>query len=269
MLLDSWAIPCCMILSYFFLSRRYRWLQYAGVLLCLAGAGLLFKSDLEADHDYPAQDALRGDLYCILGATLYGVSNVLEEKLAHTYEITEIIGMLGLSGAIVSGIQLSILERKELSSMTWSGPVVGYLLMFDICLFCLYSCAPLLFRLSSATFFNMSLLTSDFYSLIVGLIIFNAKINFWYAGAFIATVAGIFVYNLRNAEELSAVKKASESENGPLEPSNSKASDAIESESSNANLINTSHAHDMSRTPPSTEYISLAIQDEPETIQQK
>jgi solute carrier family 35 protein F1/2 len=177
MLLDSWAIPCCMLLSYFLLKRRYRWLQYFGVFLCLAGAALLFKSDLEADHDYPAQDALRGDLFCILGATLYGVSNVLEEKLAATYDITEIIGMLGLVGALVSGIQLSVLERDELATMSWSGPVIGYLIMFDICLFCLYSCAPILFRLSSATFFNMSLLTSDFYSLIVGLFIFNAKVG--------------------------------------------------------------------------------------------
>ncbi|RKP22856.1 solute carrier family 35 member SLC35F1/F2/F6, partial [Syncephalis pseudoplumigaleata] len=176
MLLDSWAIPCCMILSYFMLRRRYRWLQYLGVLLCLAGAGLLFKSDMEADHDYAARDALRGDLYCILGATLYGISNVLEEKLATTYEITEVIGMLGLVGAITSGIQLSVLERNELATMTWSGPVIGYLVMFDLCMFCLYSCVPLLFRLSSATFFNMSLLTSDFYSLIVSLLMFNAKV---------------------------------------------------------------------------------------------
>ncbi|RKP06049.1 solute carrier family 35 member SLC35F1/F2/F6, partial [Thamnocephalis sphaerospora] len=196
MLLDSWAIPCCMILSYFMLKSRYRWLQYAGVALCLAGAGLLFKSDLEAGKEVPGSDILRGDLFCILGATLYGFSNVLEEKLAGQFELPEVIGMLGLFGSIVSGIQLAILEREALRTMPLDGAVVGYIIGFDICLFCLYSCAPILFRLSSATFFNLSLLTSDFYSLIVGLFVFNSQVNAWYSGAFVATVAGIIVYNL-------------------------------------------------------------------------
>jgi solute carrier family 35 protein F1/2 len=123
MLLDSWAIPVCMLLSFILLKYRYRWLQYLGVALCLAGAGLLFKSDLEAGKEVPGSDMLRGDLFCLLGATLYGVTNVLEEKLATDFEIPEVLGLLGLFGSIVSATQLVVLEREELETLAWDGAI--------------------------------------------------------------------------------------------------------------------------------------------------
>src|SRR5579871_4466498 len=40
-------------------------------------------------------------------------------------------------------------------------------------MFCLYTATPILFRLSSATFFNLSILTSDFYILIFAIYFFK------------------------------------------------------------------------------------------------
>ena len=178
MLLDSWTIPCVVILSVFVLRVRFLRLHYLGVVVCLLGMGLLVWSDMIAGKNFPGSDYIKGDLFCILGATFYALSNVGQEFLVRQRPIYEVIGQLGFWGAIVNGIQLAILERHELGTITWTGEVVGYIIGFDIAMFLMYSVAPILLRLSSATFFNLSLLTSDFYGLLFGLFLFESKVTF-------------------------------------------------------------------------------------------
>ncbi|KAG0347335.1 hypothetical protein BG004_007925 [Podila humilis] len=196
MLLDSWTIPCVVILSVFFLKVRFIRYHYLGVFIAMAGMGFLIWSDMEAGKDFPGSDYIKGDLFCILAATLYAFSNVYQEFLVRQASLYEVVGQLGFWATILNGIQLAILERKEIQAVEWNGSVVGYIIGFDIAMFILYSVSPLLFRLSSATFFNLSLLTSDFYGLIFGLFLFNAKINYLYAIAYVLICAGILVYNI-------------------------------------------------------------------------
>jgi solute carrier family 35 protein F1/2 len=44
------------------------------VLICVAGLGLLVASDHLTDKDYPAVNMAKGDVFMIVGATLYGFS---------------------------------------------------------------------------------------------------------------------------------------------------------------------------------------------------
>jgi solute carrier family 35 protein F1/2 len=48
--------------------------------------------------------------------------------------------------------------------------------MFAVALFSTYSLVPLILRWSSATIFNLSLLTSDVYSLLFGLFLFHYSV---------------------------------------------------------------------------------------------
>ncbi|KAF9137802.1 hypothetical protein BGX30_009891 [Mortierella sp. GBA39] len=201
MLLDSWTIPCVVILSVFVLRMRFLRLHYLGVFICLVGMGFLVWSDMVAGKNFPGSDYIKGDLFCIIGATFYALSNVGQEFLVRQRPIYEVVGQLGFWGAIVNGIQLAILERNELKSITWTGEVVGYIIGFDIAMFLMYSVAPILLRLSSATFFNLSLLTSDFYGLLFGLFLFESKINELYPIAYVLIIVGIIIYNIREAPE--------------------------------------------------------------------
>jgi solute carrier family 35, member F1/2 len=58
------------------------------------------------------------------------------------------------------GIQCAIFERESIQLTNWSNQIAGYLVGYTFSLFILYSLAPILFRLSSAMFYNLSLLTS-------------------------------------------------------------------------------------------------------------
>ena len=177
MLLDAWTIPCVVLLSVFFLKMRFVRYHYLGVVLAMAGMGFLIWSDMEAGKDFPGSDYVKGDLFCILGATLYAFSNVLQEFLVRQTPMYEVVGQLGFWATFLNGAQLAILERNEIRDVKWTPQVVLYILGFDMALFIMYSVSPLLFRLSSATFFNLSLLTSDFYGLIFGIFLFNAKVR--------------------------------------------------------------------------------------------
>ncbi|KAF9125227.1 hypothetical protein BGW39_007550 [Mortierella sp. 14UC] len=201
MLLDAWTIPCVVLLSVFFLKMRFIRCHYLGVFLAMAGMGFLIWSDMEAGKDFPGSDYVKGDLFCLLGATLYAVSNVYQEFLVRQTPLYEVVGQLGFWATIINGIQLAVLESNEIRDVEWTPQVVGYIVGFDIALFMMYSVSPILFRLSSATFFNLSLLTSDFYGLIFGIFLFNSKINKLYPIAYILIVGGIVVYNIYPAPE--------------------------------------------------------------------
>ncbi|CAJ0767496.1 21650_t:CDS:2 [Entrophospora sp. SA101] len=179
MLLDTWAIPVCMLLSILFLKVGYHWSQYLGVVICLVGIGVLLAGDLESGRDFSgAVNMGLGDAFCIISATLYGASNVLEELFVRQRSVYEVVGQLAFWAMIISGIQLSILERQELSAVEWSG-----------------GSAPILFKLSSATFFNLSLQTSDFYSLIFSLLLFGAQMHHLYPISFVSTIIGLCLYH--------------------------------------------------------------------------
>ncbi|KAJ1994305.1 hypothetical protein H4R33_000342 [Dimargaris cristalligena] len=211
MLLDTWAIPVVVVLSYLLLKVRFHITQYLGVFVCLVGMALLVVADSITDRDYAGSNPLKGDLFCLLGATLYGVSNILEEFSVRQFPIYEVIGHLGFFGTIVNGIQLAILERNEIANTKWTRPAVLYVVLFDLSLFTMYSVTPYLFRLSSATFFNISLLTSDFYGLLFGLFLFHYRIHVLYPFAFVGIIIGIIVYNLRPAPEPNVSSRFSDS----------------------------------------------------------
>jgi len=80
----------------------------------------------------------------------------------------EVVGQLGMWGFIIGGVQAAGLEWKQMREVPWNGPIGGLIVAFTSAMFILYSVAPLLYRLASSAFFNLSLLSSDFYGLLFG-----------------------------------------------------------------------------------------------------
>ncbi|KAJ2714777.1 hypothetical protein H4R19_001550 [Coemansia spiralis] len=195
MLLDTWTLPCVMVLGFFVLRARFRWMQILGVLMCLGGMGMLVKGDMDGGKNYAASDAVRGDIYIIIGATCYALSNTLEEFIVRHRPQYETVAWLGLFATIINGVQMAALERDTLRSMPWSGPIVGYSIGFGLVMFVLYTLVPFLFRLSSATFYNLSILTSDFWGIVFAKYLFGDTITPIYGGAFVLIVCGLVAFH--------------------------------------------------------------------------
>ncbi|CAG8544560.1 1607_t:CDS:2 [Ambispora gerdemannii] len=168
-------------------------------------------------------DQVKGDLFCLLGATFYVLSNVGEEYLVRQFPFSFIIR--------------SILERKELHDNNWTGGMVGLIIAYLLAMFVLYMLTPVLFRKSSAAFFNISLLTSDFYTLSLGLRLFDLKMYPLYPLWYSMIILGCVIYYVYPATQPKIKDKQElEIENTTLE-NNEKESEVVEKSMSKSEAV--------------------------------
>lgn len=196
-LLNFWSIVCVVIVSFFLLKVRYKPFQILGILICCGGMGILLASDhLTGVNGGPGEDMLKGDLFGLVGATCYGLSNVFEEWFVSKRPMYEVLTFLGLWGVIINGVQAAIFDRVAISTATWSPDVAGYMVGYTFALTIFYSLAPLILRMGSAAFFDISLLTANFWGVIIGIHVFGYTIHFLYPIAFVLIIVGLVVYFL-------------------------------------------------------------------------
>ncbi|KAI4652932.1 uncharacterized protein J4E78_007760 [Alternaria triticimaculans] len=206
-LINFWAIAVVVIISFFFLKVRYHYTQMFGILLCIGGLGVIFGSDhITGTNNFGATDQVKGDLFALLGATFYGLSNVFEEWLVSERPLYEVVGQLAFWGMFINGTQAGIFDRAAFRSATWNAKVGGYLTGYTLILSLFYSLAPVLFRLSSAAFFNISLLTGSFWGVAIGVKVFGLNIHWMYPIAFVLIIIGQVIYFLRQSMVGEALK---------------------------------------------------------------
>lgn len=198
-LINFWAIVIVVAISFFFLRVRYHWAQILGIFICVGGMGILLTSDhIQGVNggDIPRNSQLKGDLFALAGATFYGLSNVYEEWFVSGRPLYEVIGQIGLWGVIINGIQAAIFDRESFGTATWNGKVGAYLTGYTLILSLFYTLVPILYRLASAAFFNISLLTGNFWGVIIGIGVFGYSVHYLYPIAFVLIMIGHFVYYL-------------------------------------------------------------------------
>uniref|UniRef100_A0A0D9WEW1 EamA domain-containing protein n=1 Tax=Leersia perrieri TaxID=77586 RepID=A0A0D9WEW1_9ORYZ len=212
MLLDCWAIPAVIFLTWMFLKTKYRFRKYSGVGICVAGLVLVVFSDVHAGDRAGGTSPVKGDALVIAGATLYAISNVSEEFLVKVGDRVELMGMLGLFGAIISACQMyhvlsfyrilpffffirSIFERNEIESLQWSVGAVVPFIGFAVAMFMFYSLVPILLKISGSTMLNLSLLISDMWAILIRVFAYHEKVDWMYYVAFGAVAIGLVIYS--------------------------------------------------------------------------
>ncbi|NXO33376.1 S35F2 protein, partial [Locustella ochotensis] len=194
-LLDCFGIPVLMTLSWFILRARYRLIHFVAVSICLVGVGAMVGADILAGRtEGEGSDVVIGDVLVLLGSSLYAISNVSEEYIVKNLSRVEFLGMVGLFGTIISGLQLAILEHREIMRMQWNWKIALMFTVFALCMFALYSSMPVVMKVTSATSVNLGILTSDLYSLFFGLFLFFYNFSGLYIVSFVVIMAGFILY---------------------------------------------------------------------------
>jgi len=166
----------------------------------------------------------KGDAFMILGATLYGFTNATEEFFVRRRPLYEVVGQIGMWGTIIDGVQAALIEHNRMKVSTWSRRNIALLFAYTTAMFILYTVAPLLYRLASSAYFNLSLLSSDFYGLLFGLFLFHFKPYWLYFPSYTVVLVGLIVYFWCTTPEEqgktdvrlpSYVRQGSDSEVGP------------------------------------------------------
>ncbi|KAF7661028.1 hypothetical protein LDENG_00270950 [Lucifuga dentata] len=195
-LLDCFVIPVLMILSWWILKTCYRLVHYVAVCMCLLGVGTMVGADLLAGRDQGStSNILLGDGLVLLSATLYAVSNVCQEYTVKNLSRVEFLGMIGLFSTLISTIQMVILEHHEVATIQWSWQVGLLFSGYALCMYVLYSCMPIVVKLTSATSVNLSLLTADLFSLFSGLFLFQYNFSGLYLVSLVVILVGFITFN--------------------------------------------------------------------------
>ncbi|EEY16114.1 solute carrier family 35 member F1 [Verticillium alfalfae VaMs.102] len=195
-LINFWAIVVVVLLSFFFLKVRYRPFQIVGILVACGGMGLLIASDYIKGGSGDAANKLKGDLFALLGATCYGLTNTFEEFLVSKRPVYEVLSFMALFGSCILAVQATIFDRRSIQEAEFNGQIASYIVGFTLCLSFFYSIVPVVLRLASAAFYNISLLTANFWGVIIGIHVFGLAIHFLYPIAFVLIIAGLVTYFL-------------------------------------------------------------------------
>lgn len=198
-LINFWAIVVVVVISFLFLKVRYHFTQVIGILVCIGGMGVLIGSDhlhSKGGTGISRGDQVKGDMFALIGASFYGLTNTAEEYLVSTRPVYEVLGQLSFWAMFIGGTQSGIFEHNNYLTSHWDGKVGGYLIGYTLCLTSFYCLAPLLFRIASAAFFNISMLTMNFWIVAVGVGVFGFQIHWMYAIAFVLIIVGQLIYYL-------------------------------------------------------------------------
>ncbi|KAJ8922058.1 hypothetical protein NQ315_008699 [Exocentrus adspersus] len=194
-LLGCVAIPVALALSCLVLGVRYRMVHIVAVSVCLMGVGCLVWANIE-DSKIDGKNQLVGDMLCLGGAVLFAIVTVFQELSVKNTDIVEYLGLLGLFGSIVSGVQMLLLEKQTLITSTWRDSS-ALLSSFSACqfMFCTFSSVFLVNM--GTTALHLSLLSGNFYTLIVGIYFFNYKFHALYFLSYTLSMTGVYIYAIK------------------------------------------------------------------------
>ncbi|CAH8636387.1 unnamed protein product [Schistosoma margrebowiei] len=227
--LDCITIPTVVLSSYFFLSYRYTWNHYIGIISCLIGTTGMILTDyfIQSSNQnivhygntseihlnqlynstinnqlFTAKQIIFGDFLVIIGAISYGLSNVLQQYLVLKYGIVEFLSCVGLTASIITLIYTISIEKHSISMVLSNvtsidlTKVTSCFTGYALAMFLLYSLMPLILMRSSAILVNLSLLTSDVYAVLMDIFIFHHSFHYSYILCFIIILLGVGVFNV-------------------------------------------------------------------------
>ncbi|KAK5887210.1 hypothetical protein CesoFtcFv8_015834 [Champsocephalus esox] len=195
-LLDCFVIPVLMVLSWFFLKTRFRLVHFVSVGVCLLGVGAMVGADILAGRDQGSTSSVvLGDGLVLLSAVLYAISNVCQEQTVKNLSRIEFLGMMGLFGTLISGVQLAVLETHAVAAIKWDFHTSLWFAVYALCMYSLYSFMPVVVKMTSATAVNLSLLTADLFSLFCGLFLFHYSFSTLYIISFVVIMVGFVMFN--------------------------------------------------------------------------
>ncbi|KAI9531907.1 hypothetical protein NQZ68_036708 [Dissostichus eleginoides] len=221
-LLDCFVIPVLMVLSWFFLKTRFRPVHLVSVGVCMLGVGAMVGADILAGRDQGSTSSVvLGDGLVLLSAVLYAISNVCQEQTVKNLSRIEFLGMMGLFGTLISGVQLAVLETHAVAAIKWDFHTSLWFGLYALCMYSLYSFMPVVVKMTSATAVNLSLLTADLFSLFCGLFLFHYSFSTLYIISFVVIMVGFVMFNAVPTYTALPGSGSNEEENPPEEEESS------------------------------------------------
>lgn len=161
-------------LSILLLHARYSWKHFLSAIVAIAGVIVLLLSDFqgaEESETHSAKNIIRGDLLAILGTTLYGTNTVLVEAfLKDETPQYEVLSLLGIFGGLFGSI-VTILIGEISSHLFPNTSSAIFTFLIALANFGFYAIGSVVLKYSGAAVLEISLLSSNLWSLMAKLLI--------------------------------------------------------------------------------------------------
>ncbi|XP_065908540.1 solute carrier family 35 member F1-like [Dysidea avara] len=189
------------ILATIVIKTRYKLIHYVAIIIGTLGMVLLLLQDIKENKDQGSNPQV-GDLLCVAAGISFAIMNVGSEFfLKGRLSLLDTLGFLSFCGAVVTGIQVCILDRVTLVEMKWDLPAVLYFTGYHACNIGYYFFFLAIIQQSSSMIVSLSLLTTNVYSLIFAIFLFDNKFSVFYIGGFVVIMFGLILYNIISVPE--------------------------------------------------------------------
>lgn len=181
-----WVAP----ISYFVFGRKYTWKQVLSFFIALGGIALIFVADGTAGNKW------LGNIYALVSALCYAIGTVVQEALVHNESVMLYVFRFSCGAFPCALILCCATEWKDIRDYNWTWQSISMILAYSIILAFLNYLAPYVMQFSTATTCNLSLLTTNFFSLFVSIWLFNMKSSWVYYVGFVCIPIAIVLFNL-------------------------------------------------------------------------
>lgn len=181
-----WVAP----IAWFVLKRKITLIQFFAILLGIGGSGVIFVADGVEGNKWV------GNILALISAITYAFGTVFQEYLVHNDSVHIYIFRFACGAAPFAWALSGPIEWKLLRDFHWCWQSVLLILGYAFLLVIYNLCSPSLMQFSDATTMNLSILTSNFYSLGISIIAFGQKPSYLYLIGFLCVPIAIIIYTL-------------------------------------------------------------------------
>eukprot|EP00916_Digyalum_oweni_P023472 GHVL01038929.1.p1 GENE.GHVL01038929.1~~GHVL01038929.1.p1 ORF type:complete len:424 (-),score=72.16 GHVL01038929.1:167-1390(-) len=196
-LLNLTSIPMVFFLSYWILRYRFCIKHYIGIILCTIGFIFMLFSDSSAKPTNDSTDSIYGDILCLGAAALYTFCDIGEEIILKTMGMAELLMWMSLFALVSSTIQTLIWFREDLEILNicfLSNKSIIYFIIACISQWIFSIVTPYVISRGGASFFNLSLLSTQAYSTIASYFIFSHILHWTYIINLVLIIGGLIIY---------------------------------------------------------------------------
>jgi drug/metabolite transporter (DMT)-like permease len=181
-----WVTP----LDILFLKRHISIAQGLALLLGFSGTVIVFIADGTGEMRW------LGNVLALGSAFLYAIANVLQERLVQSAAVNLYLCRFSLVASPANIILAGAVEWKDIRDYDWQPVTFVFIFAYALLMAGYYSFMPFMLQFSTAIEMSLSLLSVNFFSLLISILAFGQKAEWLYLVGFMCVPIAIAIYFL-------------------------------------------------------------------------
>ncbi|GLD95158.1 hypothetical protein PINS_up003783 [Pythium insidiosum] len=198
------AIPFVFALCVSVVKTPFTRKHVIGCILTLLGGVVLLIGSWSRQHADDKSTEIYGWTLALLGAALYAASNVANQWClrAHSFEsVIQSLGKIGMWGAGICLLQVLLIERQDVIAIKWDSQVTLLFAGYVLAMLAFYTAVFVLVHASETAAYNVSLLLSSLYLVLVSRYLLAEEIDEFVWGATSLMLFGLAIYAWNRSAE--------------------------------------------------------------------